>query len=273
MKNIIIPVDFSKHSEYALKTGAILAKKHDATLHILHMLELSDSLISHSSEQNTNEMMFLLALSKKKLEPFLDKDYLDGIDIKAIIKHNKVYKEVDILARELQADLIIMGSHGLMAHEGIFAGSNAEKMVRNSTTPVLTVKSDPSQFKLNKIAYATDLSKESAITYKKAMELLTDIAGAVHLVYVNRPHTNFLSSQEFKEQLKEFTAAGGAQEVAFVAAYTIEEGLMEYAQDIKADCVVVSTHARKGLSHFFKGSVSEDLANSSHLPVMSFKMS
>ena len=37
MKNIIIPVDFSQQSEFALQTGAILAKKHDATLHVLHM--------------------------------------------------------------------------------------------------------------------------------------------------------------------------------------------------------------------------------------------
>ena len=60
MKNIIIPVDFSKQSEFALETGAILAKEHDATLHVLHMLELSESIISKSDSQNMNKMMFML---------------------------------------------------------------------------------------------------------------------------------------------------------------------------------------------------------------------
>lgn len=271
MKNIIIPVDFSKHSEFALKAGAILAKKHDATLHVLHMLELSDSLISNSSSDNKNEMMFLLALSKKKFEPFLDKGYLEGVKVEAMIKHHKVYKEVDELATKVNADLVIMGSHGLMAYEGIFAGSNAEKMVRNSKAPVLTIKSDPTGFTLNKVILATDLSPESAISYKKASVLFADLGCTVHPVYVNRPHSNFISSKEFKQLLLKFVAAGGTDQVEFIAGYSVEGGLLQYSQEIKADCLAVSTHARKGLSHFFKGSISEDLANRSHLPVMSFK--
>ncbi|GAL74332.1 UspA protein [Nonlabens ulvanivorans] len=272
MKNIIIPVDFSTHSEYALKTGAILAKKHNATLHVLHMLELSDSLISHSANENKNEMMFLLALTEKKFEPFLDKDFLEDVKVEALIKHHKVYKEVDALAQKVNADLIIMGSHGLMAHEGIFAGSNAEKMVRNSNTPVLTVKSDPKNFDLKNVVLATDLSAQSVAAYKKALDIFDTLGSSIQLVYVNRPHHNFISTREFKELTREFAKAGGTDQVEFIAGYTVEDGLFEYAHDVKSDCVAVSTHARKGISHFFKGSISEDVANHSKLPVMSFKI-
>ncbi|PQJ30755.1 universal stress protein UspA [Nonlabens arenilitoris] len=272
MKNIIIPVDFSIHSEYALKTGAILAKKHDATLHVLHMLELSDSLISQSANENKNEMMFLLALTQKKFEPFLDKGFLEGVKVEALIKHHKVYKEVDALAEKVNADLIIMGSHGLMAHEGIFAGSNAEKMVRNSKTPVLTIKSDPKNFDLKNVILATDLSTKSVAAYKKAKSIFSSMGSSIQLVFVNRPHHNFISTQEFKELTREFKKAGGTSEVEFIAGYTVEDGLFEYAQDAQADCVAVSTNARKGISHFFKGSISEDVANHSKLPVMSFKI-
>lgn len=73
MKNIIIPVDFSQQSEFALQTGAILAKKHDATLHVLHMLELSDALISISSNESKNEMFFMLSLAKKRIRNFFGK--------------------------------------------------------------------------------------------------------------------------------------------------------------------------------------------------------
>ncbi|MEZ4792412.1 MAG: universal stress protein [Gelidibacter sp.] len=68
MKNIIIPVDFSKQSEFALETGAILAKKHNATLHVLHMLELSDAIFTKSDAENTNEMFFMLALAEKETQ-------------------------------------------------------------------------------------------------------------------------------------------------------------------------------------------------------------
>ena len=271
MKNIIIPVDFSKQSEYALQTGAILAKKHNATLHVLHMLELSDSLFTQSQAQNNQEMLFMFALAKKNFEEFLDKDYLKGITVQPMIKHRKVYREVDEVSKEVNADLIVMGSQGLTAQDGLFAGSNAERMVRNSSTPVLIVKSEPKNFTLENVIFATDLTLESVPTYKKAFDLLSKMRSSIYPVFINRPFKGFISSSEFTEKVKEFAAAGGTSHVEFIAGHTVEDGLIQYAKETKADVIAVSTHARKGLNHFLKGSISEDLANRSELPVMTFR--
>ena len=46
MKKIIVPVDFSKHSEYALKTAAKIARKYNADILVLHMLEMSESTLN-----------------------------------------------------------------------------------------------------------------------------------------------------------------------------------------------------------------------------------
>jgi nucleotide-binding universal stress UspA family protein len=272
MKNIIIPVDFSLQSEFALETGAILAKKHNARLHVLHMLELSDSLISQSNTENKNEMLFLFALTKKKFEQFLEKDYLQGIKVEPMVKRYKVYNEVDLVAKTVKADLIIMGSKGITSQDGIFAGSNAEKMVRNSNTPVLIVKTKPKDFDLKKIVYAASLETESIPAYKKAVNLFSTLGSRVNPVYVNRPFNGFISSREFNEKRDVFAQAGGIGKVEFVAGHTVEEGLIHYAEEIKADCIAVSTHARKGLNHFLNGSISEDLANSATLPIMTFKI-
>jgi nucleotide-binding universal stress UspA family protein len=272
MKNIIIPVDFSKQSEFALRAGAILAKKHDAVLHVLHMLELSESIFTHSEPDNKNEMRFMLALAKKKFEPFLEKDYLEGVKVIPMIKHYKVYKEVDIIAKEIEADLIIMGSHGLTTQDGIFAGSNAEKMVRNSKTPVLIIKSEPKNFDLKNVVMATDLNPENSLVFSQKSALFSTLGSTVHLVYVNLPYNHFISSREFNEKVKVFAKADGSDKVEFIAGYTVEDGLTQYAERINADLIAVSTHARKGLNHFMKGSISEDLANHAKLPVMTFKL-
>lgn len=272
MKNIIIPVDFSKQSEFALRTGAIIAKKNNAKLYVLHMLELSDSLITQSDNQTTNEMLFMIALTKKKFEPFLEKDYLEGINVIPLIKHHKVYKEVDAVAQEVNADLIIMGSQGITTQDGLFAGSNAEKMVRNSSTPVLIVKSEPKNFNLKTVVMATDLSGKSVTAYKKAKDLFSTLGSTVHPVYVNRPFKGFLSSKEFKDKAIRFAAAGGAEKVEFIAGHSVEDGLIQYAEETHADAIAVITNARKGLNHLLKGSISEGLANRSNLPVMTFKI-
>ncbi|QHI39295.1 Universal stress protein G [Kordia antarctica] len=272
MKNIIIPIDFSKQSEFALETGAILAKKHNAKLHVLHMLELSESLVSYSKTENKNEMMFMLAYAKKRFEEFVDKEYLQGVNLEPVIKHHKVYKEVDALAKEISADLVIMGSHGLTTQDGLFAGSNAEKMVRNSDTPVLIVKSKPENFDLKNIVLGTSMNKESVATYQKASKIFETLGSTLYPVYVNRPNNGFISSEEFNEKRKGFATAGGTDKVEFIAGYTVEDGLVQHAEQTNADCIAVSTHARKGLNHFFKGSISEDLANHAKLPVMTFKL-
>ncbi len=272
MKNIIIPVDFSAQSEFALHTGAILAKKHNATLYVLHMLELSDSLVSQSENQAKNEMFFLFALAKKNFETFLERNYLEGVTVQPLIKQHKVYKEVDAVAQEVNADLIIMGSQGLTTQDGLFAGSNAEKMVRNSATPVLIVKSEPKDFKLQNVILATDLSVESVPTYKKVSEMFSTLGSTVHPVFVNRPNKGFISSKEFREKVQKFSVAGGTSQVEFIAGHTVEDGLIQFAEATNADIIAVSTHARKGLNHFLNGSISEDLANRSKLPVMTFKL-
>jgi nucleotide-binding universal stress UspA family protein len=165
-----------------------------------------------------------------------------------------------------------MGSQGITLQDGIFAGSNAEKMVRNSSTPVLIVKTQPDNFNLNNVVLATDMSLESVDTYKKAFNLLATLGSHLHPVYVNRPNNSFISSKEFNQKAQEFEKAGGSNKVKFIAGYTIEDGVIQYANEINADAIAVITNARKGLNHLIKGSVSENLANHSKRPVMTFKL-
>ncbi|MGB5981431.1 MAG: universal stress protein [Nonlabens sp.] len=272
MKNIVIPVDFSNHSETALKAGASLAKKHGAKLHVLHMLELSESIISSSSEGRNNEMMFLLQLANKKFEPFLDKGYLEGVEVEAMVKHHKVYAEVDAIAADLNADLIIMGSSGKSRESGIFStGSNTSKMIRNSETPVLVIK-EGQEYNFNHAVLATDLSLESIKAYERAKKLFQTLGCDYRSVFVNRPDSSFLSDTDFIERAEEYAHAGGPEEVINVNDYSIEAGLLAFSDRNNVDLIAVSTHARKGADYFFNGSISESVAQHSDLPVLAFKL-
>ena len=52
----------------------------------------------------------------------------------------------------------------------------------------------------------------------------------------------------------------------------VEKGILNFAKSINADLIGMSTHGRKGLSHFFNGSISEDLVNHAKRPVVTFKI-
>jgi len=62
------------------------------------------------------------------------------------------------------------------------------------------------------------------------------------------------------------------ENVKYFSDYTIEQGILNYANIIGADLIALATHGRTGLAHFFEGSISEDIANHSVLPVMTFKI-
>mgnify|MGYP000495337724 CR=1 FL=1 len=62
------------------------------------------------------------------------------------------------------------------------------------------------------------------------------------------------------------------KDINFVADKTIEKGILNFSNSVGADLIAISTHGRKGLSHLFKGSLSEDIANHANLPILTFKI-
>lgn len=277
MKKIIIPVDFSDHSEYALKTAAKLAKKHDAELLVLHMLEMSDIMLTTSEEFQSQKAAFFLQIAEQKLEGFLKKDYLNDLKVTSIIKHFKVFSEVNDVALKNDADLIVMGSHGSSGMAEFFVGSNTERVVRNANIPVLVVKNNVSDVNFNVVAFACSFSEETIKPYLNAVKLFDKIDAKFYLVHVNLPNDRFMSSLEIEQKAVNFFTKAERnltkmKDVYYVCDYTVEEGVLNCANKIGADLIIVPTHGRKGLAHFFEGSIGEDVANHSTLPVMTFKI-
>ena len=277
MKKIIVPVDFSEHSEYALKTAAKLAKKHDAEVLALHMLEMSTEALSVSDELLGQKAVFFMKLAEKKFNDFLDKDYLEGVKITPIIKHLKVFSEVNDVAKQHDADIIIMGSHGANGFEEMFIGSNTERVVRSSEIPVLVVKSNVANINFDVVAVACDFSEESRESYHHTREMFQDIASKIYLVHVNLPNEKFSSTAQLEKMaVNFFTKADkhlrSLENVRYVSDYTVDDGIVNFSNKHNVDLIVMPTHGRKGLARFFKGSVGEEVVNHSPIPVLTLKI-
>lgn len=277
MKKIIVPIDFSKHSEFALKAAAKLAKKNNAEIYALHMLELSDAMLTSTDNPAHPEALFFLKLAEKKFNKFLEKDYLKDLKVTPIVKHFKVFSEVNEVALKHDADLIVMGSHGVNGVKEFFIGSNTERVVRNADIPVLVVKTDLNNVNFEVVTFACDFSENSIKSYLNASKLFENTGSKLYLVYVNLPNTRFKSSLEIERLVVNFfTKADGnldkMKDVHYVSDYTVEDGVLNFSIKTGADLIAVPTHGRKGLSHFLQGSVGEDVANHSTLPVITFKI-
>ncbi len=273
MKSIIVPVDFSEQSEKALKVAASLAKKHDAELLVLHMLELSPAIMTESGYISQEQVVHLIKIGEKRFADFLDKPYLKGVNIIPVIKHYKVFSEVNEVAEKHNADLIVMGSHGTDGLKEIFIGSNTERVVRTSDVPVLVIKGDVDKFKVERFVFACDFKEENIDSLKKAIEISKLLKAKLHLVYINTPGDEFLSTEDAYARIsKLLNMATLGLEVDIYNDYTVEKGVLNYSESVAADLIGIPTHGRRGLAHFFMGSIGEDIANHSQTPVITFKI-
>ena len=277
MKKIIIPVDFSIHSENALQTAAFLAKENNAEIVVVHMLELSNSFINQSDESASQETFFYLKLAEKRFKEFLEKDYLSDIKVTPIIKHFKIFSELDELAKEENADLIVMGSKGVDGLKEMLIGSNTEKVIRNAHIPVMVIKEQPITKKIEKVVFACDFTDDDVSPYIEAKVFFNKLGSNLQIVYINTPTTKFKNSEELEDQMKTFfekanESVNSIKEVKIISDYSVEKGILYFANVNNADMIAVATHGRKGISHFFEGSISEDIANHSKLPIVSFKI-
>ena len=273
MKSIIVPTDFSEQSEYALKTAASLAEKYESKIYAVHMLELNQSMTTSSEGFHPEYSVFLIKTAEKRMKQFLNKPYMRGIDVEPIIKHYKVFSEINEIAKKHNVDLIVMGSQGADGLKEVFIGSNAEKVVRTSDVPVMVVKDFIPDYGIDRMVFACDFKTENLEVYKKAKAFADLLEAEFELVYINTPGESFLSTVDAYKKINIFyTQAGFGQEMDIYNDYSIEQGIINFAEGSDADLIGVPTHGRRGLSHFFMGSIGEDVVNHSKIPVITFKI-
>ncbi|MFY7741490.1 MAG: universal stress protein [Flavobacterium sp.] len=274
MKKILIPTDFSQHAEYALKVAAQIAKKHNGEIILLHMLELPhQSGDAVSAGHALPEIMFFKNAAIAKLESLMEADYLDGLKVSEVIQFELAFDGILKIIQKNDIDLIVMGSHGASGFKDMFIGSNAEKVVRHSEVPVLIIKKENPNFNVDNFVFASDFSDEVKNPFAKAVEIANKFGAKMNLVMINTPN-NFKSTLVAQEIMNKFIAQFNINNYSthIFNDANVEKGILNFANSTNADLIGMCTHGRKGLAHFFNGSISEDLVNHSVKPVLTFKI-
>lgn len=274
MKKILVPTDFSEQAENALKVAAQLAKKFDSEIYLLHMLELpmqeADVMNAPSA---LPEAMFFVKLAEQKFKTLMAQDYLKDIKVHEVVKNYPSFGSVIDICHEHAVDMIVMGSHGTSGLMEMFIGSNAEKVVRTSDIPVLVIKNNHAEFSVDRFVFASDFKKDNKDTYRQATELAKAFDAKMYLLMVNTAN-NFTSTSEANKRVNEFIKDYDFQNytVHIYNDETVESGVLNFAKEIDADLIGISTHGRQGIAHFFNGSIGEDVVNHAKRPVITFKI-
>ncbi len=286
-QHILVPVDFSLHSEKACKMAVNIAGQLHTKLilihcyinPVIHSIPFSDiyaydsSLLAKMeySEENANKEFQKFVT---KMAQDIGQDKWKSVSPEFIIKSG--YPEEDILAfaQRYQSQLIVMGSGGINAPYGTL-GSIAADIMYNSTVPVMIVPEETPEEILNNfsnILYATNFDEKDFAVLDKLMLLLKPFKIKLKCVHVGQPHGDgwdMARLEGMKDVLYE-KYSGFEFECRLIVGRDIPESLDKYIQQEKVDIISLTTHKRNMITRLFNPSLAKRMIYHTHTPLLIF---
>ena len=145
LKKIMVPTDFSVHSDRAVRYGVALASRFGAELHLFHSVEVLPIMYGEGFGALPDDTGALLTTASKHLNAVVVAG-AEEVPITRAVCEGRVSVEVVRYAKEHAIDLIVIGRHGrgFIAH--LLLGSVTEKVLRSAPCPVLTVRAEERDF-------------------------------------------------------------------------------------------------------------------------------
>jgi nucleotide-binding universal stress UspA family protein len=265
MKKILVPCDFSKPAVNAFRYALRIAKESKASIHLLFVTELPvmpATVLMPVMGFETAFVEDITGKAEKEFKTLTEKYKVEGVKVEFKFELGPISQTILDYINTEKVDLVIMGSHGASGLKEFFIGSNAEKIVRKSSAPVLVVK-NYFNGNVTNIVFPNTLEtehQEDLVMKVKALQAL--FKATLHIVYINTP-LNFTSDRVTLARLHAFASR------FMIKDYTTnvfnhqdeEEGINLFARKMNAELIAMGTHSRKGIAHLVNGSLAEDVTN------------
>lgn len=273
MKKILVPCDFSEQSVSAFQLAVDLSEQAKREVHLLHVVELP---VMHDSM-----LMPTLAFEATLLKELADNaenqfkkikaEYASEIPVITKVVFGGTSMMILDYIKEAEIELVVMGTKGASGLRELVIGSNAEKIVRRASCPVITVRKHTKLHTIKNIVFPNSLEQDQEDLVQHVKALQDFLKATLHIVWINTPG-NFTSDGVTMVRLKDFAKRFMLKDYTLnVFNDTFEEsGVISFAHTIKADMIAMGTHGRRGLNHVMSGSVAEDVVNHIDCPIWTY---
>jgi nucleotide-binding universal stress UspA family protein len=148
LRRILVPVDFSAAATKALQYAAAFAREYKALITSLHVVEPDGSLV----RRNTSRQRLIEEMSEvgeDQLRKLVDVIWGEEISTDIVVATGKPYLQIVNEAKEMNSDMIILASHGVVGTWGLFRRNTTTRVVRYAPCPVLVVQTFASGLVMN----------------------------------------------------------------------------------------------------------------------------
>lgn len=293
---ILLATDGSKDAELATRAAIELANTTGSELHVVYVGELGGVLRAPSESELGQFVQRLTRNTHSVLGERIALIAAAGGGVSG--DHARVghpAEEIVVLAQEIGAGLIVIGSRGRGRIRRALMGSVSDSVVRHAHCPVLVVRGGESGRTVllsKKILLATDGSEDAALAAQTAAGLAQQMGSELHTVYVRPrlvPHRPgyyvgpaIVENAERKErevlereaqrlldaQTAEVRGAGGNVAEAHLRVGTPDEEIVKLAEELGVGLIVMGSRGRGGVRRALMGSVSDSVVRHAYCPVL-----
>lgn len=276
VSKILVPIDFSDQSVIALGQSYNLAREYNADITLLHVIEDGGAFGKIFSKQQDELLRKDIQAQLDELAAGVEKKTKRKVD--TLIARGKAYEKIAEIAQMLNAVFIIMGCSGVAnGIKGRFIGSNALRVVRESTIPVITVKGKHHRDGCKNIVLPLDLTKETREKVTKAIEIAKLCTGAaIRVVSVLFTTDEFVVNRLTRQlsQVKNFVEKEGIECTAEIIKGAKGEdslawNIIDYSNKVEGDIILIMTQQEVDFTKFFIGSSAQEIILNSDIPVLS----
>lgn len=274
MKTILFPTDFSENALQISDYVGMLATKFNANVVLLHVYSvpiITEYQTPYNLDDFTEEIK---EISKKNLEDFADRltetTGLKRDQILHKIEYGFVGDVITETAKNINADMIVMGTKGASNVLDKWLGTTAQTVMKQAECPVWII---PDKAKVNypqKFLYAADLQEDEVMATQKLMEFVKPFNASCKIIHINEKfefnagHRVEASIDDLKEKFKDDDNVF----VRNIKRDDIVEGLETYIQSYKPNVLVLAVHDKSFLSRIFEQSITNHFVFHADLPML-----
>ena len=288
IRNVLVPVDFSPASQFAVDFAVSLARRFRARLTLLHVVE-SVAAFSYTfplesdkpGEQHTDQAL-------DRLSKMLSPEDQDDLELQVRLRYGSTEAEIRSAIDDEAASIVVIGTHHHGLIRRLLAGSVTEDLLREVPVPVLTVSSDAQPGTLARILFATDLTEPSQEGFRFALDLARTVGAHLEVLHVIEPipltyggAVASIDTHEDKQLLTEHARkmlaaleSEGSRHGVVVASELAEgiasEQILEAAKNSAAELIVLTIHHKGLIERALLGTTAERVVRDTRVPVLSF---
>lgn len=270
--NLLVPTDFSTCADHALSFGALLARRTNQGLALVHVytpVDLANTAMIDYIEREMEASKNEISTKLKDLSQKIAHD--NNITCSYTLRIGSLTENILEEAREANCSMIVMGTEGASGLTKILFGSRTNQVIEHSDYPVLAVPIQTPLALPKKIVFATNFFDSDLDTLKQLLELVRPWHPEIYLLHVS--HENMRSERDYIEtfSLKVMSETNYKNVYYYVLPHDNDErGIELFIKSVNAQMLVLSTRKRTFIERLFSASLTKRIAYHLQVPLLAY---